>query len=238
MSKEWKNNINEEIEVYKNITTQKEHEKKLIEIIESENQLSNQHILDVGCASGNFIHSLREKFSEIHLDGFDISEDLIDLAKKRNLDKCNFFVSDIKTFDPNKKYDIIIASGVMSYFEDFIKPMERWLSWLNKIGKLYIFGRFNSHDIDTIIYHRNNYHDNPKWTGGLTSYSIGSVSRFLDQKSVKYEFIDFNLSIDLDKKDNPITTYSIMTENGKKIILNGANIIAEQFFLSISKTNN
>ena len=238
MSKEWENNIDEEIEVYKNITTQKEHQKKLIEIIEFENQLSSQHILDVGCASGNFIHLLRENFSEIHLDGFDISEDLIDLAKKRNLDKCNFFVSDIKTFDPNKKYDIIIASGVMSYFEDFIKPMERFLSWLNKTGKLYIFGRFNSHDIDTIIYHRNNYHDNPKWTGGLTSYSIGSVSRFLDKKSVKYEFIHFNLSIDLDSKDNPITTYSIMTENGKKIILNGANIIAEQYFLSIARTNN
>ena len=29
-----------------------------------------------------------------------------------------------------------------------------------------------------------------------------------------------------------------MAENGEKIILNGANIIAEQYFLSIAKTNN
>ncbi len=227
--------INQEIEIYKDTTIQKEHEKKLIEIIDSDNQLNNQNILDIGCASGNFLHLLRQKFNNVSLNGFDISEELIEIAKNRNLDNSNFFVSDIESFKPQKKYDIIIASGVMSLFDDFTKLMERWISWLNSKGKLYIFGRFNSEDIDTIIYHRNNYHDKAEWTNGLTSYSIGSISRFLDNKPVIYEFKRFNLKMDLEKKDNPIKTYSIITENDKKIILNGANIIAEHYFLSVAK---
>ncbi len=235
MSKKWENSVNKEIDVYKNITIQKEHEIKLIDLIKSENDLIDQHILDVGCASGALINSLRKNFEFVRIDGFDISKDLINLAKKRNLPNCKFFVSDINTFKPKNKYDIITASGVMSLFDDFSDPLEKWLSWLNKKGKLYIFGRFNSRDIDTIIYHRNNFNNRPKWTGGLTSYSIKTVSSFLDKRPVKYNFNRFNLTVDLKEKENPISTYSIITENNEKLIVNGANIIAEQYFLSIEK---
>tara|TARA_Y100000590_G_scaffold465530_1_gene638094 strand:- start:430 stop:1134 length:705 start_codon:yes stop_codon:yes gene_type:complete len=227
--------INKEIDVYKNIINPKEHEKKLIEIIESENNITDQEILDVGCASGNFLNLIREKFDKVKLHGFDISEELISLANKRKLDNCNFFLSDISNFKSSIRYDIIIASGVMSLFDNFSEPLDNWLSHLKSKGKLYIFGRFNTQDVDTIIHHKNNYHDNAEWTGGFTSYSIKTVSKFLDNKEFEHKFYRFHLETNLSIDENPIKTFSIVTENGEKIIMNGANIVAEHYFLSITK---
>lgn len=119
-------------------------------------------MLDIGCAAGAFIELMSTRFPEAHYTGFDVSQELIELAKNK-LPEPNhkFIVADALTFFPEVKYEVIIASGVLSIFEDFEEPLAKWLSWFDEKGVLHIFGRFNSRDIDTIVRFRNNK------TGGI-----------------------------------------------------------------------
>ena len=87
--------------------------------------------------------------------------------------------ADALAYKPQKKFDVIVASGVMSIFEDFTDPLDRWLSWLDKGGWLYEVGPFNSADIDTSIVFRNN-RLGTDWEGWLSSYAKATVGRFLD----------------------------------------------------------
>ena len=70
----------------------------------------------------------------------------------------------------------------------------------------------------------------------MSAFSIHTISRFLKQLGYKYEFQKFNLPIKL-KEDvnNPIRTFTKEFENGERLIMDGANIVAEHFFLIIRR---
>lgn len=226
---------NTQIAAYLQPRPLKEHEHQLISLIRQ--NLSSDfagHVLDIGCASGNLIGALATAFPRAHYVGFDISRELIELAR-RNIPQAEFYVADALTFRPPHPFEIIVASGVLSIFEDFRQPMDAWLSWLAPRGQLYIFGRFNSRDIDTIIRFRNNYRGTD-WEGGLTAYSVQTVSRYLSARRWRHEFIRFHLSIELPESEDPIRTYTIRCQNGQRLVVNGANVIAEHYFLRVWAT--
>jgi len=227
---------NQEIESYLRPRSLKQHEKEMLKIIKKHCPDFNGHLLDIGCATGANIKAMSDIWPDATYTGIDISDKLIRLAKKK-LTRMNaeFLVTDIIEYAPSKKFDVIIASGILSCFDDFESVLDKWISWLKDKGRLYIFGRFNSRNIDTIIYTRNRYKDG-SWERGLTSYSINTVKEYLDKKDLNYEFKQFYLDMDLAEQENPIKTYTVRCENGSRLIMNGANIVAEHFFLTIKRT--
>ena len=229
-------NINSQIEAYTIARDIKAHEVELLEIIKKDFPDFTGRVLDIGCANGSFIELMARTYQHAEYTGFDIAEKLIDVANKKEIaSKAEFIVSDALGFKPENKFDIIVASGVLSIFDDFSVPLEKWLSWLSDSGKLYIFGRFNSEDIDTIIHFRNNSVEPGNWEGGLTSYSIKTVLSYLNRRGYDGIFNRFHLPIELVKDPkHPIRTYTVVTNDDRKIVLNGANIVAEHFFLTIS----
>ena len=86
--------------------------------------------------------------------------------------------------------------------------------------------------MDTIVQFRNNVKGDD-WEGGLSSYSVHTIGRFLSEKEYNYEFRRFKLEMDLQESDDPIRTYTITTSDGDRMVVNGANIIAEHYFLVI-----
>ena len=71
-----KTTVNTEIEAYKKMFVPKEHENELLKIIDLENNITDQDILDIGCASGSFISLMSLKYPSAKYAGFDISTDL------------------------------------------------------------------------------------------------------------------------------------------------------------------
>jgi trans-aconitate methyltransferase len=231
--------INKQIDAYLDDPDRlKYHSKKLIEIITDKiNSDSFGEGLDIGCASGSFIRNLSPILTNYNFTGFDISKTLVDHANKQKKNKLsNFFVGDFNSISFDKKFNLICASGVLSIFQEFEPPLKKWLSWLSDDGIIFIFGRFNSRNIDTKILFRNNTQSDAEWEGGLSAFSIHTISRFLKQLGYKYEFQKFNLPIKL-KEDvnNPIRTFTKEFENGERLIMDGANIVAEHFFLIIRR---
>ena len=224
---------NKQINAYLEQFDLKHQQLELLELIKDHNPQFNGRFLDIGCANGIFVEAANKLFPEAKFSGFDINQKLIRMASERITENnIIFFVSDIENLNPSEKYDIITASGILSIFDDYKLIIDKWLNWLDEKGRLYIFGRFNTEDIDTKIYFRNNFVGGD-WESGLTSYSIQSVSKYLEKKNLKYQFKRFHLGIDLSKKQDPIRTYTVNCDNGSKMVINGANIIAEHYYLMI-----
>ena len=70
-------------------------------------------ILDVGCGTGLSGFSLK-KFGFNNLDGLDLSEEMLKIANKKKLYQNLFNIDLNKISSFQKKYDVIIAAGVIS----------------------------------------------------------------------------------------------------------------------------
>jgi len=230
--------FNNQISAYSESRPPKFHEIELLNIIANCKIKKKFKFLDIGCASGSFLSLISSQYPESEYHGFDISPELINLAKHR-LENHNvrLTVNDAINFKADQRFDIIVASGVLSIFED-LSPLNVWTDWLKEKGFLFIFGRFNSQPIDTIIRFRNHFNKNNEeqnWQGGLTSFSIKYTTDYINKLGFNCEFIPFNYPENLKKDKDPIRTFTVNTVDNKRLILNGANILAEQYFLKISK---
>ncbi len=226
---------NTQIAAYRQAREPKHHELRLLELL-IQRAPEVRCLLDIGCASGAFIQLIRPRFAAAKFTGIDISSELIELANKRfEADpNCSFYVRDALAHIPEIKYDVIIASGVLSIFEDFEEPLSKWLSWLASGGMLCVFGCFNSRNIDTINRFRN-HHAGGEWEGGLTSFSIATVGKFLSARGYSYEFIPFSLPVTLAESADPIRSFTITSNDGRTMIVTGANIITELYHLVIRR---
>ena len=226
---------NRQIGAYHNQQTLKQHQQEQISIIKADYPEFCGTVLDIGCANGTFIEAMRAVYPTASYTGIDLSEELIELARRRLPgDDVSLFVENVLSYQPAAGFDIIVASGVLSIFEDHEPVLKKWLSWMNSGGRLYIFGRFNSKNIDTIVRFRNNYNQGD-WEGGLTSYSIQTVSRVLEQSGYKHAFKRFTLNMELAEGEDPIRTYTVNCQDGTTLVLNGANTVAEHYFLTVTR---
>lgn len=214
----------------------KYHEQRMLDIIKSTFPATFQgNILDVGCASGSFLQELVRCFNEVDLSGLEYSEELLEIAHRRLADSgVELHQGDAATWDPAEKQDLVIASAILSVFEDPLPVLTHWLGWLKPEGCLYIFGRFNSKNIDTRVFYRNHFEPHG-WETGFTSYAIDTIRSHVEEAGFTVEFERFVFPEQLDPSENPIRHYTLPLANGSPLMVNGANVIAEQFFALIRR---
>ena len=227
---------NVQIDAYLAPRSLKQHEEEMLALIGERHAAGFAgRVLDIGCANGGFLAELSTLLPNATKVGIDSSERLIAMARERVVDQhTTFLVEDALAYRPDAPFDIAVASGILSVFDDVEGVLDRWMSWLAPGGRLYVFGRFHSRDIDTIIRFRNNY-TNGNWESGLTTYSVHTVGRFLRQRGLPHEFRCFRLGVELREQPNPIRTYTRRCADGGQLVVNGANLIAEQYFLVVER---
>lgn len=101
---------------------------------------SNNSVLDLGCGNGRHSISLSNHFQLVH--GIDISSENISLANENKNQNLKFFISDMRNFDTNTKYEYIFnlftSFGYFKKNEDNIKVLKSCHYHLNKNGLLFI----------------------------------------------------------------------------------------------------
>ncbi|NMB70365.1 class I SAM-dependent methyltransferase [candidate division WWE3 bacterium] len=98
--------------------------KKLLEILEDCEPF--EYIADLGCGEGFIIDTLLTKYPNVKVDGFDISQSAIDIAKKKH-PNFNFYQSDVKNLpQPAKtnKYDLVVLTEVLEHIDDYKRVLE------------------------------------------------------------------------------------------------------------------
>ncbi len=96
---------------------------------DAKHQLS---ILDAGCGTGRLL----ELLSTHNTDGFDFSDEAISFCKSKGLD--NVFKQNINTWQPEKKYDIIISADVIcsTGIENYQQILKNFYAGLKRNGIL------------------------------------------------------------------------------------------------------
>ncbi|MBT4352465.1 glycosyltransferase [archaeon] len=79
----------------------------------------NSDILELGCGTGDLLNSLKPKKGV----GIDFSEEMVKIASKR-FKKLEFIKADVHNFKSKQKFDYIIISDSIGYFEDIEKVFE------------------------------------------------------------------------------------------------------------------
>lgn len=228
-------NANERIEWYLEERPPKFHEVKLLDIIEIDYPGFSGRLLDIGCASGSFLAQARQRFPDATLEGFELSETLVELGNER-WNACNIHleVGDATAYQAQHSYDILTAQGVLSIFQEPLEVLDHWLQWLAPNGTLYIFGRFNSNPMDVRIVHRNRL-DDKGWETGYTNYSLQTISEHLEKAGYEVEFEKWTMPEKIKKRSEPNRSHTVELADGNLMLVNGANLIVEQFFAKIRK---
>ncbi len=100
----------------------------------------NATILEIGCGPGNISKYLLSKKADLKIKGIDISENMIELARK-NIPNAEFEIMDCREIDSmNNKYDAIICGFCIPYVSeaDSLKLIVNCNNLLNDSGILYL----------------------------------------------------------------------------------------------------
>jgi len=78
---------------------------------------SGDHLLDIGCGTGELLHYLP---TDVHYTGFDLSPDYIRAARKLYGNRGRFECSDVADFEPADLVgvDLVLAIGVLHHLDD------------------------------------------------------------------------------------------------------------------------
>ncbi|NEQ71415.1 MAG: class I SAM-dependent methyltransferase, partial [Symploca sp. SIO2D2] len=95
---------------------------KIIDFELRSREFADLQILDAGCGSGHRAIEIAKAFPKATVDAFDISASSVDIAREQvsfdGVGNIHFEQSDLLEYNTNKKYDIIISTGVVHHLEN------------------------------------------------------------------------------------------------------------------------
>lgn len=113
--------------------------------------LAGKRVLDLGCGSGNNC-AKAVALGASYVLGTDVSENMIDLAKKTNADEKikyeTLAMEDLSSL--NEKFDVVISSLAFHYVEDYDRLVKDIFQLLNEGGQL-IFSQEHPLSTGTIL---------------------------------------------------------------------------------------
>lgn len=94
-----------------------------------------EHIIDLGCGPGNSTELLRQRFPKAIVSGTDSSPAMLARARQR-LPQCQFELSDIATWLPEKAPDLLFANAVLHWLPNHPSLFRRLFQSLSPGGVL------------------------------------------------------------------------------------------------------
>jgi len=199
-------------------------------------------LLDIGCASGDFIFSLDESITAV---GIDKSPELIKIANERNNSNSkSFFQIDVLSkehFERLKELlenngEVVTILGTLHTFIDFRPFLDKILTSKNT-KKIVILSPFNDDKIDVSISHRDLTENNKEFQSSYNFFSKESIKEYLHEKNITdFRYVPFEMDGVLVKDDkHPSKCWHVFTKDGEKFITNGFKLLFKEELLIINK---
>jgi SAM-dependent methyltransferase len=180
------------------------------------------HVLDIGCAAGDFLYYLRSSYPNARIAGIDLEPEFTAKAS-HSLPGADFFVADVYSGSdlPAQKFDAVFMSGVNCYFPQ-VEPWVRHVVSLTK-GSAYIFGGFNPEDLDVrAIVQRPGDDASMQWN----LISQKSISLLLDRMGLQHRFTPWEMPIASPRiHEDPLRSWTVEMNDGRLLVINGMQII-------------
>ena len=206
--------------------------------INSTSKNSNELVLmDAGCANGEFIYFLSKKYPSMRKVGVDLTESFIKVANELNIKNSNFISDDLFEYsNKNKnKFDIVTSFSVIQIFKEPDAILKCLFSMLKPGGLLIAHGCFNPYNVSVNIRFKDDSIPQTKgvWRSDFNQHSYLSIEENATLYSDSWEIKEFDFNADIPKKEGApaINNWTETLSNGKRIIVNGANIINHKAYL-------
>ena len=204
--------------------------------LEKINMNKIKSILDLGCGPGQALYTIKKLgFNGSYL-GVDNDPDMINMANKfysENQYKNFFFKKkEIQKYSSNKKFDLILIWGVISFFDNYKIFINKMNNLLNSDGTISIFSGFTENDYSVYVKYK---YKNEKKQSGLNMHSISEIENYLKEKGFKINKKKFLPKINLKRKKNPLNSFFLFNDKNEKILANGLNIIRQFYFINARK---
>lgn len=196
-------------------------------------------ILDMACGAGANTIYMANRFRNDWFVGVDYNEEYIDygnsqIKKRVKYNNCKLIEGDWFDLNIDWKPDGIIGFQALSWFPEYEKPLKA-LAALNP-GWIAVSSLFYEGDIDYSIKLKNYYRaaENSYEEMYYNIYSLPRVQKcFKEQGYNNFKFIKFEIDIDLPRPDTmDIGTYTINTEDGKRIQISGGLMMPWYFVVA------
>jgi len=104
--------------ILKLIPGYKEMISSLISSIPFENSRAIK-VLDIGCGTGNISKAVKERYPHAHIICFDLAESMIEMTRYKlsKYDNIEYHVADVREFEFENDYDVVISSLVLHHLE-------------------------------------------------------------------------------------------------------------------------
>ena len=130
-------------------------ENKYLELINKQ-ILDGMSILDAGCGTGLISNLFASRNKKCNVTGVDFSNAVHyaeKFAKDNNIDNVTFIKENIVTYEPTKKFDLIICQGVLHHIPECQTVLTKLLNNITTDGKMILglyhpFGRLTKKFID------------------------------------------------------------------------------------------
>jgi trans-aconitate methyltransferase len=191
-------------------------------------------ILDVGCATGEFLWYLSQVCKDAELYGMDPVPELIERAEKTQ-PNCHFFTGNIVNREgaPKKKFDAVFMLGVHSIFDDYKPWIDNLLRLVKPTGRIYVFGMFNPYPIDVLVKARRSLNDGP-WEPGWNVFSCATLSDYLRKCNAVVKFIPWKINIDIPQNhEDLLRSWTFKAEDGSRLVVNGTRVLHDFHVMEI-----
>ena len=207
--------------------------------IEREKELN---VLDMACGCGANTMYMANRFKDSQFIGMDINEDFINYGNMQIKDRCQYnncklLKGDWFNLDPKwiNKFDGIISFQTLSSLPEYETSL-RSLSMINP-NWIAISSLFYEGDIDYTIKLKDYYRfseDKEYEEMYYNIYSLKRVQKCFERLGYnQFDFIPFDIDIDIPKTDSmDIGTYTIKTEDGKRIQISGGLMMPWYFVVA------
>lgn len=111
-------------------------------------------ILELGCGTGNYTLMLRERFKDASIKAWDISDEMIKVAKGKLKDKSiEFIVADAERVIATKEFDLITSNACFQWLNNLDQVLQGYAKSLCTEGTVCfsIFGPQTFYELNTVL---------------------------------------------------------------------------------------
>lgn len=187
---------------------------------------NRKNVMDLGCGTG--IHMRKLEDARYKVDGLDLSEDMLKIAKTRV--RGDLFCGDLLEYETTKTYDVIISMFAvfnhLKSYSEFERGIMHWYSKLNPNG-VYIIDLHNSRSSGEKSNTYESYKRIMKWDFNSTTfmehtdivyeidgkvykdehnfiiYEVEKIKSVLEKNNLKYKlYEDYSFNVATDNSKN------------------------------------
>ena len=192
----------------------------------------------MGCATGDLLHFLRQKYPDCGLAGLDVSSAMIEEAQRR-FPEAQFVCGNVKEARcfSGGQFDVVTMSGVLNCIDEPKPIVDNLVHWARPGGRVIILDMVNRFPVDVLVRHRRVEPDGRpgEWERGWNYFSETTLRTLLEnnRKVVDLRIVPFMMPFPLSQRADPMRTWTFPTSEAEHQLVNGARQLVDLSFVDV-----